>query len=106
MAETPGDVGAVIASSVGSKTVNARSDATLTVIASEAKQSMAPQTNYGLLRRFRLRLLSFGGQVAPRNDGHDFRSPGHRPYGFTFQTARRGQTRLRDLAAALRPSFT
>ena len=23
----------------------------------------------GLLRRFRLRLLSYGGQVAPRNDG-------------------------------------
>jgi hypothetical protein len=29
-----------------------------------------------------------------------FARPGHRLYGFTFQTARRIQTRLRDLAAA------
>jgi hypothetical protein len=34
-----------------------------------AKQSMAPQVKAGLLRRFRLRSLSYGGQVAPRNDG-------------------------------------
>jgi hypothetical protein len=65
MAETPGDVETVIASGVGSKTVIASSEATLTVIASQrvgakrrpmtgsAKQSTAPQTNYGLLRRLR-----------------------------------------------------
>jgi hypothetical protein len=34
-----------------------------------AKQSMAPQVKAGLLRRFRFRSLSYGGQVAPRNDG-------------------------------------
>jgi hypothetical protein len=34
-----------------------------------AKQSVGPQTKHGLLRRFRLRSLSYGGQVAPRNDG-------------------------------------
>src|SRR5260370_5002120 len=45
-----------------------------------AKQSTRPQTKNGLLRRFRLppslfelqrtgRSLSYGGQVAPRNDG-------------------------------------
>jgi hypothetical protein len=39
-----------------------------TVIASTAKQSMARHNGYGLLRRFRLRSLSYGGQVAPRND--------------------------------------
>src|SRR5260221_11906726 len=39
------------------------------VFASTAKQSIPPQRKYGLLRRFRLRSLSFGGQAAPRNDG-------------------------------------
>ena len=29
---------------------------------------MAAQSKYGLLRRFRLRLFSYGGHVAPRND--------------------------------------
>src|SRR5437899_821313 len=40
------------------------------VIASEAKQSRAgaAKRKSGLLRRFRLRSLSYGGQVAPRND--------------------------------------
>jgi hypothetical protein len=39
------------------------------VIASEAKQSTAQSNgDNGLLRRFRLRSLSYGGQVAPRND--------------------------------------
>src|SRR5260221_11522042 len=33
---------------------------------------------------------------APRNDGHDFRSPGPQPYGFTFQTARRTNTASRS----------
>jgi hypothetical protein len=34
-----------------------------------AKQSIAAaEGKYGLLRRFRLRSLSYGGQVAPRND--------------------------------------
>src|SRR5881394_2991326 len=33
-----------------------------------AKQSMEQQRKNGLLRRFRLRSLSYGGQVAPRND--------------------------------------
>jgi hypothetical protein len=89
MAETPGDVETVIASGVGSKTVIARSEATLTVIASEAKQSISPRKE---------RVDCFVA-CAPRNDRHDFRSPGHRPYGFTFQTARRVPTRLRDLAA-------
>ncbi len=42
----------------------------LPVIASRAKQSISPhERKDGLLRRFRLRSLSFGGQVAPRNDG-------------------------------------
>ena len=89
MAETPGDVETVIASGVGSKTVIARSEATLTVIASEAKQSISPRKE---------RVDCFVA-CAPRNDGHDFRSPCHRPYCFTFQTARRVPTRLRDLAA-------
>jgi hypothetical protein len=43
----------------------------LNVIASQAKQSRTQprsRTN-GLLRRFRLRSLSYGGQAAPRNDG-------------------------------------
>jgi hypothetical protein len=39
-----------------------------TVIASEAKQSIATKRKNGLLRRFRLRSSSYGGQVAPRND--------------------------------------
>ena len=39
-----------------------------TVIASEAKQSISRQRKYGLLRRFRLRSLSYGGRAAPRND--------------------------------------
>src|SRR5260370_20268588 len=39
------------------------------VFASTAKQSIPPQRKHGLLRRFRLRSLSFGGQAAPRNDG-------------------------------------
>jgi hypothetical protein len=38
------------------------------VIASEAKQSIAQARKNGLLRRFRLRSLSYGGQAAPRND--------------------------------------
>src|SRR5438105_4093706 len=38
-----------------------------------AKQSMEPRSKAGLLRRFRLRSLSYDGQVAPRNDGsHSF----------------------------------
>src|ERR1700737_2832988 len=40
----------------------------ITVIASAAKQSKPPKRKSGLLRRFRLRSLSYGGQVAPRND--------------------------------------
>ena len=47
-----------------------------------AKQSMAPRSKSGLLRRFRLRSLSYGGQAAPRND-----------------VAPIFKTRLRDLAA-------
>src|SRR6266481_9124547 len=38
------------------------------VIASAAKQSSVANTRAGLLRRFHLRSLSYGGQVAPRND--------------------------------------
>jgi hypothetical protein len=38
------------------------------VIASAAKQSTLALRHSGLLRRFRLRSLSYGRQVAPRND--------------------------------------
>src|SRR5258708_10852953 len=40
-----------------------------------AKQSIADQGKSGLLRRFRLRSLSYGGQVAPRNDDTEFGLP-------------------------------
>src|SRR6266478_7761427 len=40
-----------------------------------AKQSMLPRSKSGLLRRFRLRSLSYGGQVAPRNDVGNFMTP-------------------------------
>src|SRR6266851_8864271 len=36
---------------------------------SEAIHSSVAKKKTGLLRRFRLRSLSYGGQVAPRNDG-------------------------------------
>jgi hypothetical protein len=36
---------------------------------------LAAQRKNGLLRRFRLRSLSYGGQVAPRNDGDRATSP-------------------------------
>jgi hypothetical protein len=42
-----------------------------TVIASASEAiHRAAQRKNGLLRRFRLRSLSYGGQVAPRNDGN------------------------------------
>jgi hypothetical protein len=43
-----------------------------TVIASVSEATMVGAANEkaGLLRRFRLRSLSYGGQVAPRNDGY------------------------------------
>src|SRR6266436_5610525 len=49
--------------------LNSRFNSQTFVIASEAKQSISPRRKSGLLRRFRLRSLSYGGQVAPRNDG-------------------------------------
>src|SRR5258706_14579433 len=47
-----------------------------------AKQSIKQQERKcGLLRRFRLRSLSYGGQVAPRNDGALIPDTTSRPRG-------------------------